>query len=89
MKRNPKLPVFPPTPIYKPVIGLLATLIALAACVAAIVGLGTALLRVLEVHAIADRLLPTWPWWKLTVVAVVGGFTVTRVCEYAHKWAND
>jgi hypothetical protein len=89
MKSNPMQPIFPPVPIYKPVIGLLVALIALAACVAAIAGFGTAVLRLLEIRSIADRLLPTWPWWKLTAVAAVGSFIVSHVCGYAYKWAND
>lgn len=89
MKRNPMQPVFPPEPIYKPIIGLLVALVALGAGVAAVAGLGTAVLRLLQIHSIADHLLPAWPWWKLTAVAVVGSYIVSHVCSYAYKWAND
>jgi hypothetical protein len=89
MKRDRVIPVSLPVPIYKPVIGLLVALVALAACVAGFAALGAAVLRLLEIHSIADHLLATWPWWKLAAVAAVGSFIVSKVCGYGYKWANE
>jgi hypothetical protein len=88
MKRNPMQPVFPPVPLYKHIIGLLMALIAIAVGLAELAAIGTAVLRLLEIHSIADRLLPTWSWWKLAAVAAVGGFIASHLCGWAYKWVN-
>jgi hypothetical protein len=89
MNHHPMRPVDPPVPLYKPLIGLLSAFIALAAGLATFAGFGAAALRLLEIHSIADHLLPGWPWWKLAALAASVSFIGSPVCGYAYKWAND